>query len=70
MCIRDRIKIHDLKITDIESAESPGSLFKIDKSGIYINTRDRVIVITHLQFPNKSIISSLDAYNSYKDFFK
>lgn len=64
------IKIHDLKITDIESTESPGSLFKIDKSGIYLNTRDRVIVITHLQFPNKSIISSLDAYNSYKDFFK
>ncbi|MAR95829.1 MAG: methionyl-tRNA formyltransferase [Gammaproteobacteria bacterium] len=63
------IKIKDLKITDIESDNSPGSLYKVDKTGIYLNTMDKVIVITYLQFPNKSIISSLDAYNSYKDFF-
>jgi methionyl-tRNA formyltransferase len=28
-----------------------------------------MIVITHLQFPNKNVISSNDAFNAYKDFF-
>ena len=64
------IKIHGLEVTNINSTGNPGTLLKIDKSGIHFNTRDMVIVITYLQFPNKNPISSLDAYNSYKDFFK
>tara|TARA_B100000965_G_scaffold350867_1_gene325031 strand:+ start:501 stop:1421 length:921 start_codon:yes stop_codon:yes gene_type:complete len=64
------IKIHGLSIVDKVSTGKPGELFKIDKSGIYFNTRDRLIVITHLQFPNKNPISSLDAYNSHQEFFK
>ena len=51
------------------SSGKPGSIHKFDASGIYINTRDKVIVITDLQFPNKNIISSKDAFNSYKNFF-
>jgi methionyl-tRNA formyltransferase len=34
-----------------------------------MKTIDKAIVITHLQFPNKNIISSADAFNSYKEFF-
>ena len=34
-----------------------------------MKTADKTIVITHLQFPNKNIISSTDAFNSYKEFF-
>ena len=64
------IKIHGLSIIDKISTGKPGELLKIDKSGIYFNTRDRLIVVTHLQFPNKNPISSLDAYNSYHEFFK
>ena len=30
---------------------------------------DKNIVITHLQFPNKNIITSKDAFNAYKEFF-
>ena len=51
------------------SSGKPGSIHKFDASGIYINTGDKVIVITDLQFPNKNIISSKDAFNSYKNFF-
>jgi len=29
-----------------------------------------MIVITHLQFPNKNVISASDAFNAYKDFFE
>ena len=34
-----------------------------------IKTIDKNIVITHLQFPNKNIITSKDAFNAYKEFF-
>ena len=64
------IKIHGLEVTNIKSTGNPGDLLEIRKSGIYFNTRDRVIVVTHLQFPNKNPISSLDVYNSYQEFFK
>ncbi len=63
------IKIHNLKLTNDLSSGKPGSVHKFDASGIYINTSDKVIVITDLQFPNKNIISSKDAFNSYKNFF-
>ena len=64
------IKIHGLEVIDVKSAGKPGTLLKMDRSGIYFNTRDKVIVITYLQFPNKNTISSLDAYNSHQEFFK
>ena len=64
------IKIHGLEVTNIKSTGKPGDLYEINKSGIYFNTRDIVIVITYLQFPNKNPISSLDAYNSHREFFK
>ena len=48
----------------------PGTINQLDKTGLYINTIDSVVVITYLQFPNKKIISSSDVYNSYKDFFQ
>ena len=63
------IKIKNLAQVDKQSNDKPGSIYKIDKSGIYLNTMDKMIVITNLQFPNKKTISSNDVYNSYRDFF-
>ena len=63
------IKIKNLAQVDKQSIGKPGVIYKIDKSGIYINTKDKMIVITNLQFPNKKTISSNDVYNSYRDFF-
>ena len=63
------IKIHGLQISSKQSEGDPGTIALFDKTGIYINTVDLMIVITHLQFPNKKSISSIDAFNSYKDFF-
>ena len=64
------IKIHGIKKAKIITGDKPGTIYKFNKKGLYINTCDSVIVITHLQFPNKNPISSLDAYNSHKEFFK
>ncbi len=63
------IKIKNLAQVDKQSKGKPGVIYKIDKSGIYVNTYDKLIVITNLQFPNKKTISSNDVYNSYRDFF-
>ena len=63
-------KIHGISNTKENSDGPAGSIYKIIKDGIYINTIDFVIVITNLQFPNKKKISALDAYNSYLPFFK
>ncbi len=63
------IKIHGLYISGKQSEGDPGTIAFFDKTGIYLNTIDLMIVITHLQFPNKKSISSIDAFNSYKDFF-
>ena len=55
--------------TKIINGGKPGTIYKLDSDGLYINTGDSMIVITHLQFPNKNIISSNDVFNSYKEFF-
>jgi len=63
------IKIHEILITDQKSVGAFGTIVKVSKNGLYVNTRDFIIVITYLQFPNKQKISSLDVFNSYKSFF-
>jgi len=63
------IKIHGLEISSIQSPGSPGDIISFTSSGLTIKTYDYDIVITHLQFPNKNIISTKDAYNSYRQFF-
>ena len=64
-----QIKIHNMLETKIINGGKPGTIYKLDNDGLYINTSDSMIVITHLQFPNKNIISSNDVFNSYKEFF-
>ena len=63
------IKIHGVEITSIKSPGNPGDIISFDKSGLTLKTIDYDIVITHLQFPNKNIITAKDAYNSYRQFF-
>jgi glycosyltransferase involved in cell wall biosynthesis len=43
--------------------------FDFVDSGILVKTLDSAIVITHLQFPSKKVITAADAANSYADFF-
>lgn len=63
------IKIHGIKENIYVGNEQPGEILDFNKNGIYIKTGDSSIVITNLQFPNKKIISSIDAFNSHKNFF-
>ena len=63
------IKIHGLEVSSTKSAGIPGDIISFSNSALTIKTLDYDIVITHLQFPNKNIITVKDAYNSYRQFF-
>ena len=63
------IKIHGLEVSSTKSPGIPGDIISFSNSGLTIKTSDYDIVITHLQFPNKNIITVKDAYNSYGQFF-
>ena len=57
-------------IKDAINDEHTSKKYNLKRDGIYVKTHDSVIVITHLQFPNKNVISASDAFNAYKDFFE
>ena len=63
------IKIHGLEVSSTKSEGIPGDIISFSNSALTIKTLDYDIVITHLQFPNKNIITVKDAYNSYRQFF-
>ena len=63
------IKIHGLKISSSASPGNPGDILSLTNSGLTVKTVDYDIVITHLQFPNKNVITAKDAFNSYRQFF-
>ena len=63
------VKIKGMYVLDKNNTFLDDEIFKFDKSLLTAKTADKTIVITHLQFPNKNIISSSDAFNSYKEFF-
>ena len=63
------IKVHEMHIDNNMHDGVPGTILEITNDGITIKTSNSSIVITHIQFPNKKIISSVDAFNSYLEFF-
>jgi methionyl-tRNA formyltransferase len=64
------INIHGLREFDERDFSHMDKQFKFIKNGLAVKTIDKTIVITHLQFPGKRIISSSDAANSYSNFFQ
>ena len=64
------INIHGLREFDKSECSHMDKKFKFIKNGLAVKTIDKTIVITHLQFPGKRIISSSDAANSYSNFFQ
>ena len=64
------IKVHGLEEYRTNEVDLSGDRFKFFSNGLLAKTVDSAIVITHLQFPGKRIISASDAANSYARFFK
>ena len=64
------IKIHGLKEYNGNKEALKENNFRFIEEGIAVKTSDSVIVITHLQFPGRRIISASDAVNSHSKFFE
>ena len=63
------IKIRGMsQATDIMIKNNLRNFDFVDE-GMLVKTIDSAIVITHLQFPSKKVITAVDAANSYADFF-
>ena len=63
------IKIKEMYVIGDNNFNTNDNVFNFTNLGLIIKTSDKNIVITHLQFPNKNIITSKDAFNAYKEFF-
>ena len=63
------IKIREMYVIGDNNFNTDDNIFNFTNLGLIIKTVDKNIVITHLQFPNKNIITSKDAFNAYKEFF-
>lgn len=61
-----RIKIIDIKITQISSTTDPGHVFFLEKK-IFISTKNNLIEITKIQLENKKIMSSAEVINGYAE---
>ena len=64
------IKIHGLKEYNGNKEALKENNFRFIKEGIAVKTSDSGLVITHLQFPGRRIISASDAVNSHAQFFE
>ena len=64
-----QIKIHRCYVREHTGNEKPGTILWDEELGMTIVTKNSKIVITHLQFPGKNIITDASIKNGYKDFF-
>lgn len=67
-CLLDdkRMKVYASTITNIDSKSTPGKIEKIDKTGIYINTNDKMICITDIKLEGKKRCLVKDFINGIK----
>ena len=67
-CLLDdkRMKVYASTITNIDSKSTPGKIEKIDKTGIYINTNDKMICITDIKLEGKKRCIVKDFINGIK----
>jgi len=54
-CILDekRLKVYNSKKTTIKSTKEPGTIEKIDKTGIYVSTNDNLLCLTDIKLEGK-----------------
>ncbi len=67
-CILDgkRMKVYDSILTDNISKQPPGTIEKIDKTGIYVNTIDNVIIFNDIKLEGKKRCLVKDFINGIK----
>lgn len=49
----ENMKIHDVEILEEKSNNNPGEIIQVSDSGVKVSSKDKMILIKELQFPNK-----------------
>lgn len=65
-CEEKRLKIYKSKMTNIISKQSPGTISKIDKTGLYVNTKDNMIALTDIKLEGKKRCQVSEFINGIK----
>ena len=67
-CLLDnkRLKVYRSMLTNINSQKEPGTIEKIDKTGIYISTKDNLIALTDIKLEGKKRCQVNDFVNGIK----
>jgi len=47
------MKVIKTNVVKVASKEIPGTIIKVNSEGIQVATKDNIILITEVQFPNK-----------------
>lgn len=61
-----RVKLYESFIIDKESTEEPGTIIDVNKDGIYVATKDKIIRITDIKFEGKKRCKIKDFINGIK----
>ena len=61
-----RLKIYASELTNIKSKKEPGTIEQIDKTGIYISTKDNLIKVTNFKLEGKKRVSISEFINGIK----
>ena len=65
-----KVKIHGIANNPYDIDINDKGSFYFYNNELIVKTLDKSVVITHLQFPGKGIITTKDAENSYSEFFR
>jgi len=67
-CLLDgkRLKVYASKLTNIKSKKAPGTIEKIDKTGIYVSTNDNLLILTDIKLEGKKRCLVNDFVNGIK----
>lgn len=60
------IRIHQAKITTLSSSAAPGTIVRLDKSGMLVATGEQGILVEVIQFPGGKAVSVADWLNAGK----
>ena len=47
------VKVHKVRLSEKTAQGEPGQIIEVSKDGVFVNAKDRVLIIEELQFPNK-----------------
>lgn len=60
------LRIHQARVTEIQSDQVPGTIMSIDKNGMLVATGNQALLVEKIQFPGAKAIAVADWLNSGK----